>query len=88
MTELHMRAYYWTFETTGEMCADRILSAVASAGKAVHSTSEWSDEIDGSYYGQEGSCPWEWIENAARITAQEVRELRAIIARYEEDDGK
>lgn len=86
MTELHMRAYYWTFEPTGEICADRILSAVASAGKAAHNTSEWANENDGRYYGQEGARPWEWIENAAKATAQEVRELRAIIRRYEEND--
>lgn len=43
-TELRMRAYYYGFEATGDREIDKILSAVARAGKAFHHTESWSDE--------------------------------------------
>lgn len=41
-----MDAYYYGFERTGVGIVDEILSAVATAGKHYHSTSEWADDCD------------------------------------------
>ena len=71
MSELFMRAYYHTFQPTGELCADRILSAVARAGKSAHHTADWYDE-------------WHNIQNAANATAEEVKNLRQRLAEAEE----
>ena len=70
MSELFMRAYYHTFQPTGELCADRILSAVARAGKSAHHTADWYDE-------------WHNIQNAANATAEEVKNLRQRLAEAE-----
>lgn len=40
---LRMDAYYYSFERTGVGVIDAILSAVATAGKAYHNTSEWAE---------------------------------------------
>ena len=69
--EQRMDAYYYGFEPTGVVEIDRILSAVACAGKAYHHTEEWNSEI---IYGTSsgapdpflrGKNPVEWIQNAA-----------------------
>ena len=36
-------AYYYSFTATGNLEIDQILMAVARAGKAFHSTDQWSD---------------------------------------------
>lgn len=41
--QLRMNAYYYSFEKTGVVEIDRILSAVAMAGKAYHGTDQWGD---------------------------------------------
>lgn len=43
---LNMRldAYYYSFEATGVIEIDRILSAVATAGKHHHHTEDWGEE--------------------------------------------
>ncbi len=42
--KLRMDAYYYGFDATGCIEIDRILSAVASAGKAHHHTEGWTDK--------------------------------------------
>lgn len=42
-------AYYFGFDSTGDEDIDRILAAVALAGKAYHSTEWWADEEDEGY---------------------------------------
>lgn len=61
---LRMRAYYYSFSETGNCEIDRILSAVACAGKAFHNTDCWNDECD-PYFGHVGITPIDWIQNAA-----------------------
>lgn len=73
---MRLDAYYYGFEPTGDEQIDRILSAVACAGKAYHHTECWGDEI---VYGTpngapelflRGSTPIEWIQNAANDAAR------------------
>ena len=44
---LRMNAYYYEFTPTGVLPIDRILSAVAAAGKSYHHTEMWTDDSDG-----------------------------------------
>lgn len=78
MSEMRMDAYYYGFEPTGVPDIDRILSAVACAGKAVHHTEYWTDEAyDGTApEGLRGKTPVEWIQNAANDAAELVTRLR------------
>ena len=69
MTELRMDAYYYGFEPTGVPEIDRILSAVACAGKAYHNTSDWQNGCK-PYAGHVGGTPVEWIQNAANDAAE------------------
>ena len=45
--QLRMSAYYYEFTPTGRVEIDRILSAVATAGKSYHHTEMWADDSDG-----------------------------------------
>ena len=64
MTERRMEAYYYEFKPTGVDCIDKILSAVACAGKAFQHTRDWNDE--GMLRDDHtGSTPVDWIQNAA-----------------------
>lgn len=65
---LRMNAYYYSFSSTGCYEVDRILSAVACAGKAFHNTDCWTDECD-PYDGHVGGNPIDWIQNAANDCA-------------------
>lgn len=76
MSNLRMDAYYYEFDDTGLDSIDRILSAVACAGKAYHHTNSWLEETE-PYEGHEGKSPVEWIQNAAIDAATEVTKLRA-----------
>lgn len=67
--DLRMDAYYYGFDQTGVPAIDRILSAVACAGKAFHHTSQWQDECS-PYVGHVGGTPAEWIQNAANDAAR------------------
>lgn len=69
-TILRFDAYYYSFEPTGVEQIDRILSAVACAGKAFHHTADWNDEAD-KRPGLDGTTPIEWIQNAANAAAKE-----------------
>lgn len=73
---MRLDAYYYGFEPTGDEQIDRILSAVACAGKAYHRTESWGEEMSyGTPNGApepflRGKCPVEWIQNAAIDAAQ------------------
>jgi hypothetical protein len=59
MTERFLRAYYYSFEPTGNDTIDAILEAVAMAGKGCHHTEDWGIKDDaGLSYVQK-------IQNAA-----------------------
>ena len=73
--ELRMGAYYYGFSQTGARAVDKVLSAVACAGKAFHHTSEWND--DATFPGHTGDTPVDWIQNAADEAAREIVRLRA-----------
>lgn len=74
--ELRMSAYYFGFQRTGDPKIDRILSAVACAGKAYHHTEQWEEEA-GERTGHTGTTPVEWIQNAANDAAQVQQEPAA-----------
>lgn len=76
MSDMRMNAYYYSFQETGVPEIDKILSAVACAGKAFHHTDGWNDE---SYYIPEphsGKTPIDWIQNAANEAATKWKEQR------------
>lgn len=77
---LRFDAYYYGFTPTGSKFINRILSAVACAGKAYHNTVDWNDETHPYEKVFRGSTPIEWIQNAADDAAdflQAQREAQA-----------
>lgn len=72
--ELRMDAYFYGFDKTGVPGVDRVLSAIACAGKAYHYTGDWWDEC-APYPGHVGKNPIEWIQNAANDAAKAFKEL-------------
>lgn len=66
---MRMSAYYYGFEPTGNDAIDRILCAVATAGKAFHYTEDWSKEAS-EWPDVQGKTPEEWIQNAANDAAK------------------
>lgn len=79
MSKRRMQAYYYGFVPTGVGVIDKILSAVACAGKARHHTREWADEdddMDDVYEYHTGKTCEDWIQNAANEAAAEVRRLK------------
>ena len=71
--KLRMNAYYYGFGETGVPEIDKILSAVACAGKAFHHTENWTEDAH-PYPGHTGNCPVDWIWNAAKEAADKWRE--------------
>ena len=68
--KLNLNAYYYSFDRTGVLVIDRILAAVARAGKAYHHTEDWTDQYpDGS------PSQVELIQQAADSAAEEFRAL-------------
>lgn len=67
---MRMEAYYYSFAPTGVEAIDRILSAVANAGKAFHHTESWTEVDAGPRDGLRGESPVEWIQNAANDAAK------------------
>lgn len=65
-----MQAYNYGFDTTGVDAIDKILSAVACAGKAYHHTEYWYEKTP-PYDDHRGETPVDWIQNAALDAAQE-----------------
>ena len=82
--EWRMEAYYYGFTPTGIAAIDRILSAVAWAGKAYHHTEQWNDETDDREPVRGGS-PAMWIENAAHDAAKLIRAALSAPAAVEGD---
>ena len=68
---MRLDAYYYSFIATGVLEIDRILSAVACAGKAYHHTECWNDPVE-SYEPEHftGATPAEWIQDAANKAAR------------------
>lgn len=62
--ERRMYAYYYGFHETGVDAVDKVLSAVAWAGKAFHHTESWTDET-GPFEDHRGESPVEMIQHAA-----------------------
>ena len=69
--ELRMNAYYYSFDKTGNLAIDRILSAVACAGKAYHHTDDWNNGCLPYEECHRGATPVEWIQNAAIDAAEQ-----------------
>lgn len=67
--ELYMNAYYYGFKETGILEIDKILEAVAIAGKRYHNTDMWDEPSD---YGDHKSCV-ELIQDAANNAALEFK---------------
>lgn len=83
--KLRMNAYYYSFTPTGLELVDRILSAVACAGKGYHHTEDWNEEDD----WRDTNCPpfrgksyVDWIQNAADDAANGFRRLAEAATQY------
>lgn len=83
-TEMRMDAYYYGFDRTGCDEVDKILSAVAHAGKSFHHTEQWNENAHTAEY-LTGNTPNDWIQNAANEAAQTIADLRARLKRVEEE---
>lgn len=70
-----MDAYYFGFERTGVPAIDRILSAIACAGKGYHNTECWDEPGSGGYPHLRGDTYVEMIQNAADDAAKEFKSL-------------
>jgi len=79
LQERRMDGYYIGFDYTGFPVVDKILGAVACAGKAYHHTDCWNDETE-PYDDHTGSNPNEWIQNAADEAADALDAREATIA--------
>ncbi len=66
---LNLNAYYYSFDPTGVLAIDRVLAAVARAGKGSHHTEDWGESYDGEPSLLEG------IQGAADESAKLVSEL-------------
>jgi hypothetical protein len=83
-----MNAYYYGFASTGIAVIDNILSAVACAGKAYHSTECWNDESAPWHERLRGNSPAEWIQNAANDAASIMRTATPTAAADSEDAAR
>lgn len=68
-----MDGYYISFDPTGNHSVDKILGAVACAGKAFHHTHDWDEKIERPYEDHTGGCPEEWIQNAAQEATDDIQ---------------
>ena len=75
MIKRRMDAYYYGFYGTTSKHVNKILGAVACAGKAYHHTDCWYDETQ-AYDDHTGNCPTEWIQNAATEASDEISRLQ------------
>lgn len=76
IVERRMDAYYYSFVPTGVAAVDKVLGAVACAGKAYHHTDDWCVDTP-AYDDHTGPTPVDWIQNAAFEVAAEITALRA-----------
>lgn len=72
---LKMNAYYFGFTPTGVELVDRVLSAVAHAGKGYHHTEDWAENNTENWDCFRGHSYAEWIQRAAEDAAASQREL-------------
>lgn len=73
--DIRMDAYYYGFSHTGVVIIDRILSAVACAGKAYHHTEQWTGDCEPYEDVHRGNSCAAWIQNAAVDAAAELDRL-------------
>lgn len=78
-----LTGYYIGFDSTGEQSVDRVLSMVARAGKAYHSTEYWSDDVDNPWGLTDGDpdAGYSWndlIQAAGTAAATELADARAV----------
>ena len=69
--DLRMSAYYYSFNPTGVPAIDKILSAVACAGKSYHHTEDWNEVAE--WEPNTGKTPAAWIQNAANEAAAPMK---------------
>ena len=79
-----MEAYYYSFDCTGCDPIDKILSAVACAGKAYHHTDDWYEHAS-PRDDHTGGTPVDWIQNAAVEAAAEIERLRVELTEWREE---
>ena len=79
IAERRMDAYYYSFVPTGVAAVDKVLGAVACAGKAYHHTDNWCEDTP-AYDDHTGPTPVDWIQNAALEAAAEITALRAALS--------
>lgn len=72
-TKWRMDGYYFSFDKTGVAEIDKILSAIACAGKAFHATEDWNEDCSPAEH-LEGNTPIEWIQNAANKAAETIKQ--------------
>lgn len=60
-------SYFFSFEATGVEPIDRILAAIARAGKAYHSTESWDESAD--FRSEDGPSHIDLIQSAANSAA-------------------
>ena len=75
-TEMNLRSYYYGFSKSGHRAIDRVLSAVACAGKSFHHTEDWHEVATPREY-HEGCAPIDWIQNAADDAARYLAKLES-----------
>lgn len=63
-----LTAYHFSFKPTGDDDVDRILEAVASAGKAYHNTSDWGEKNE---WNDNKSCA-DVIQERAQALADKI----------------
>ena len=71
---MRMDAYYFGFDRTGNILIDRILSAVAVAGKWAHHTEQWNDDED--WKGEPMISQASRIQAAANAAADALRSVQ------------
>ena len=81
IVERRMDAYYYGFTHTHVPAIDKVLGAVACAGKAFHHTDDWADECRSQYDDHAGAAPVDWIQNAAQEAADTITRLQAEVER-------
>ena len=79
-----MDAYYYSFAPTKSAAVDKILGAIACAGKAFHHTNDWADACN-PYDDHTGHTPVEWIQNAAIEASAQFTALTAEAERLKND---
>ena len=70
--KLRMNAYYYSFRPTGCYAVDKILSAVARAGKGYHHTNQWDDP------GDDGTSYIDLIQSAADQAAKQMSQFAPV----------